>query len=73
MPPSPCWAGRPAPRLQRPTIPVRLNHSGDRHLNQALDTVALTRLHTDPVTHAHATRRRAQGKTHREIKHCLIR
>jgi transposase len=35
--------------------------------------VALTRLRTDPATQAYATRRRAQGKTDREIKRCLIR
>src|SRR5215216_4786376 len=44
-----------------------------RHLNQALYVVVLTRLRTDPATRAYAQRRRAQGKTHREIKRCLIR
>jgi hypothetical protein len=38
-----------------------------------LYTVVLTRLRTDPATRAYATRRRAQGKTNREIKRCLIR
>jgi hypothetical protein len=28
---------------------------------------------TDPETRTYATRRRAQGKTNREIKRCLIR
>jgi transposase len=55
------------------TIRVRLNRSGDRQLNQALYTVVLTRLRTDPATRAYADRRRAQGKTNREIKRCLIR
>jgi transposase len=49
------------------------DRSGDHQLNQALYTVVLTRLRTDPVTRAYATRRRAQGKTNREIKRCLIR
>ena len=74
MPPSPCSAGAaPIPAFSGQTIRVRLNRSGDRQLNQALDTVVLTRLRTDPATRAYATRRRAQGKTNREIKRCLIR
>jgi transposase len=35
--------------------------------------VVLTRLRTDPVTRAYAQRRRAQGKTNREINRCLVR
>jgi hypothetical protein len=35
--------------------------------------VVLTRLRTDPATRAYAQRRRAQGKTNREIKRCLVR
>jgi transposase len=52
---------------------ARLSRSGDRQLNQALYTVVLTRLRTDPTTRAYATRRRAQGKTNREIKRFLVR
>ena len=63
----------PIPASSGQTIRVRLNRSGDRQLNQALYTVALTRLRTDPVTRAYADRRRAQGKTNREIKRCLVR
>jgi hypothetical protein len=63
----------PIPASSGQTIRVRLNHSGDRQLNQALYTVVLTRLRTDPTTRAYATRRRAQGKTNREINRCLIR
>jgi hypothetical protein len=55
------------------TVRVRLNRSGDRQLDQALYSVVLTRLRTDPATRAYADRRRAQGKTNREIKRCLIR
>jgi transposase len=33
----------------------------------------LTRLAHDPATRAYAARRRAQGKTDREIKRCLVR
>ena len=65
--------GAPIPASSGQTIRVRLNRSGDRQLNQALDTVVLTRLRTDPATRAHAQRRRAQGKTNREIRRCLVR
>ena len=63
----------PIPASSGQTVRVRLNRSGDRQLNQALYTVALTRLRTDPATRAYAQRRRAQGKTNREIKRCLVR
>jgi transposase len=63
----------PIPASSGQTIRVRLNRSGDRQLNQALYTVVLTRLRTDPTTRAYADRRRAQGKTNREIKRCLVR
>jgi transposase len=52
---------------------VRLNRSGDRQLNPALHLIVLTRLRYDPATRAYAQRRRAQGKTNREIKRCLVR
>jgi transposase len=63
----------PIPASSGQTVRVRLNRSGDRQLNQALYTVVLTRLRTDPATRAYADRRRAHGKTNREIKRCLIR
>jgi hypothetical protein len=62
----------PIPASSGQTVRFRLNRSGDRQLNQALYTVVLTRLRTDSATRAYATRRRAQGKTNREIKRCLI-
>jgi transposase len=51
----------------------RLNRGGDRQLNRALDTVALVRLRDDPATRAYAARRRAEGKSPREIRRCLKR
>jgi transposase len=63
----------PIPASSGQTVRVRLNRSGDRQLNQALHVVVLTRLRYDPATRAYATRRRAQGKTNREIKRCLVR
>jgi transposase len=63
----------PIPASSGQTVRVRLNRSGDRQLNQALHTVVLTRLRYDPATRAYAQRRRAEGKTNREIRRCLVR
>jgi transposase len=63
----------PIPASSGRTVRVRLNRSGDRQLSQALHLVVLTRLRYDPATRAYAQRRRAQGKTNREIKRCLVR
>jgi transposase len=51
----------------------RLNRGGDRRLNRALHTVALVRLRDDPQTRAYAARRRAEGKSPREIRRCVKR
>ena len=63
----------PIPASSGKTVRYRLNRSGDRQLNRALHTVTLTRLQRDPRTRAYAERRRAEGKTDREIKRCLKR
>lgn len=51
----------------------RLNRAGDRQLNRALHTVALTRLRIHEPTKAYAARRTQEGKSPREIKRCLKR
>ena len=63
----------PIPASSGQTIRYRLNRAGDRQLNCALHTIALTRLQHDPATRAYAARRLAEGKTPREIKRCLKR
>jgi transposase len=63
----------PIPASSGRTVRYRLNRSGDRQLNRALHTITITRLRLDPDTRAYAERRRAQGKTDREIKRCLKR
>jgi transposase len=63
----------PIPASSGQTVRVRLNRSGDRQLNQALHLVVLTRLRYDAATRAYAQRRRAEGKTNREIRRCLVR
>jgi transposase len=51
----------------------RLNRFGDRQLNRALHTIVLARLRDDPQTRAYAARRRAEGKSAREVRRCLKR
>ena len=63
----------PIPASSGKTVRYRLNRSGDRQLNRALHTVTLSRLRYDARTRDYADRRRAQGKTDREIKRCLKR
>jgi transposase len=49
----------------------RLNRSGDRRLNRALHTIVMARLRDDPQ--ARAARRRAEGKSARDIRRGLRR
>lgn len=51
----------------------RLNRGGDRALNRALHTVAITRMRCHPETRAYEIRRSANGKTHRDIRRSLKR
>ena len=55
------------------TVRHRLNRGGNRQANNALWRIAMTRLRVDERTIAYAQRRRAQGKTTREILRCLKR
>lgn len=51
----------------------RLNRSGDRQLNMALDVIARTRMRCDPTTKTFVERRTSQGLSYREIKRVLKR
>jgi transposase len=51
----------------------RLHRGGDRQLNRALHTIAITRARLDPQTKAYLDRQRTQGKTNREAIRCLKR
>jgi transposase len=51
----------------------RLNRGGDRTLNAALHNIAMVRMRGCQRTRAYVERRRAQGKTDREIRRCLKR
>lgn len=55
------------------TVRHRLNRGGNRQGNHALWRIAMVRLTCDPDTKAYAARRRAEGKTTREIVRCLKR
>ena len=63
----------PIPASSGQTVRYRLNRGGDRQLNRALHTIALSRLAHHPETRRYAARRAAEGKTPREIKRCLKR
>lgn len=63
----------PIPASSGQTTRHRLNRGGDRALNSAIHTITLTRTRCCPRTHAYITRRRAEGKTDREIRRCLKR
>ena len=51
----------------------RLNRRGDRQLNRALHTIAVTPSRYCPHTQAYIAKRTAEGKTPREAQRCLKR
>ncbi len=51
----------------------RLNRTGDRSLNRALHTVAITRLRCHAESRGYEQRRAAEGKTHRDVRRSLKR
>lgn len=51
----------------------RLDRGGNRQLNNAIHTIAFTRLRHDPQTAVYVARQRQAGKTHREAMRCLKR
>jgi Transposase IS116/IS110/IS902 family len=63
----------PLPASSGRTVRHRLNRGGDRALNCAIHTIALTRTRGCPRTRAYIQRRTAEGKTPREIRRCLKR
>jgi transposase len=63
----------PIPASSGRTVRHRLNRGGDRALNRAVHTIALTRIRSCPRTRAYVTRRTTEGKSPREIRRCLKR
>ena len=49
----------------------RLNRGGDRALNSAIHTIAVTRMRCCPTTKNYVARRTAEGKSSREIQRCV--
>jgi transposase len=63
----------PVPASSGQVTRHRLNRGGDRQLNRALHTIVLVRLRDDPETRRYAARRRAEGKSSRDVRRCLKR
>ena len=63
----------PIPASSGNTIRHRLNRGGDRRLNRAINTIALTRMRTDQGTRAYVERRTAEGRSKREIMRYITR
>ncbi len=63
----------PIPASSGKTSRHRLNRGGDRDANCALHQIALVRMSMDARTKAYAARRKAEGKTTRDILRCLKR
>jgi transposase len=51
----------------------RLNRGGDRSANNALWTIAMVRMRSDPRTRAYVERRTMEGMSGKEIQRCLKR
>ncbi len=63
----------PIPASSGKTLRHRLNRGGDRRLNRALTTVVIVRMRTHAPTRAYVARRRAEGRTTKEIMRSLKR
>jgi transposase len=61
----------PIPASSGNTVRHRLNRGGDRRLNRALTTVVIVRMRTHAPTKANVARRRAEGRTTKEIMRSL--
>jgi transposase len=63
----------PIPASSGRTVRHRLNRGGNRQLNRALYTIAITEIRADTEGRAYYERTRAEGKTSREALRCLKR
>jgi transposase len=63
----------PIPASSGNTVRHRLNRRGNREANWALYMIVVGRLRTDERTRRYAAKRRAEGKTKKEIIRCLKR
>lgn len=63
----------PLPASSGRTVRHRLNRGGNRQLNRALYTIAITQIRADTEGKAYYDRKREAGKTSREAVRCLKR
>jgi transposase len=63
----------PIPASSGNTVRHRLNRGGDRSLNSALHMVAVTKMTHDAETREYVEKRRAEGRTDKEIRRCIKR
>jgi transposase len=68
-----CNGTAPIPASSGKTVRHRLNRGGDRQVNRAIHTIALSRSLHDPQTRAYLDRRISEGKTKREAMRALKR
>jgi hypothetical protein len=68
-----CNGTAPIPASSGKTVRHRLNRGGDRQVNNAIHTIALSRSLHDPETRAYLDRRVTEGKTKREAMRSLKR
>ncbi len=65
--------GSPLQASSGKTIRHRLNRGGNRSANNALWTIAMVRMRSEPRTQIYVARRAAQGMSNKEIQRCLKR
>lgn len=63
----------PVPATSGKTDRWRLNRGGNRQLNRAIHTIALTQISHDPRARAYLERKRMAGKSHKDAMRCLKR
>jgi len=63
----------PLPASSGKTVRHRLNRGGNRAANNALWTIAMVRMRSDPRTREYVVRRTKEGLTTKEIQRCLKR
>lgn len=68
-----CNGTAPLPASSGKTVRHRLSRAGDRQVNNAIHTIALSRANYDADTRAYLERRITEEKTRREAMRCLKR
>ncbi len=68
-----CNGTAPIPASSGKTVRHRLNRGGDRQVNNAIHTIALSRSQHHPETRAYLDRKTGEGKTKREAMRALKR